>query len=81
VGVLSGAGGDDPDYCLAGANALAPDRMTTAERLDVIAGILAAGIIRARRKLRGDDRRDRVRLDFSLDRSMHADGSRRRNGR
>jgi len=52
--------------------------MTAAERLDEIAEILAAGILRARRKLRGEDRRDRVRLDFSPDRSVHATARRRR---
>jgi hypothetical protein len=62
-------------------NALHPDLMTPAERLDEIADLLIAGILRARRKLRGEDRRDRVRLDFSPDRSMHADRSRRRKGR
>jgi hypothetical protein len=81
VGVQTGGGGDDPDCCLAGANALAPDRMTAAERLDEIAEILVAGILRVRKKLRGEHRRDRVRLDFSPDRSMHADRSRRRKGR
>jgi hypothetical protein len=55
--------------------------MTAEERLDELAEILAAGILRVRRKLRGDDRRDRVRLDFSPDRSMHADRSRRRKKR
>jgi hypothetical protein len=79
--VETGGGCDDPDCCLAGANALAPDLMTAAERLDEIAEILAAGILRAHRKLRGEDRRDRVRLDFSPDRSMHADRSRRRKSR
>ena len=81
MGVQTGGGGDDPDCCLAGANALAPDLMTAVERLDEIAEILAAGILRARKKLRGEDRRDRVRLDFSPDRSMHADRSRRRKSR
>jgi hypothetical protein len=57
---------------------LHPDLMTAEERLDEIAEILAAGVLRARRKLRGEDRRDPVRLDFSPDRSMHADRSRRR---
>jgi hypothetical protein len=66
---------------LPGANALAPDLMTAGERLDQIAEILASGILRARRKLRGEDRRDQVRLDFSPDRSMHADRSRRRKSR
>ena len=37
---------------------LHPDLMTPAERLDEIAEIVAAGILRARRKLRGEDRRD-----------------------
>jgi hypothetical protein len=55
--------------------------MTAAERLDEIAEILAAGIIRARKKLRGEHQRDPVRLDFSPDRSMHADRSRRRKSR
>jgi len=62
-------------------NALNPDLMTPAERLDEIAEILAAGILRTRRKLRGEHRRDRVRLDFSPDRSMHANRSRRRKSR
>jgi hypothetical protein len=51
------------------------------ERLHEVAEILAAGVLRARRKLRGDDRRDRVRLDFSPYRSMHADRSKRRKSR
>jgi hypothetical protein len=55
--------------------------MTPAERLDEVAEILAAGILRVRRKLRGEDRGDRVRLDFSPDRSMHADRSSRRKRR
>jgi hypothetical protein len=55
--------------------------MSAAERLDEIAEILAVGILRACRKLCGEDRRDRVRLDFSSDRSMHADRSRRRKSR
>ena len=45
--------------------------MTPAERLDEIAGILAAGILRVRIKLRGKDRRNSVRLDFLSDRSVH----------
>jgi hypothetical protein len=71
----------DLDRCLAGANALAPDLMIAEERLNEIAEILAAGILRARRKLRGEHRRDSLRLDFSPDRSMHADRSRRRKSR
>ena len=57
---------------------LHPDLMTPAERLDEIAEILAAGILRARRKLRGEHRRDQVRLDFSPDRSVHATARQRR---
>jgi hypothetical protein len=63
------------------ANALDSDLMTPAERLDEIAEFLAAGILRARRKLRGEHRREPVRLDFSPDRSVHADRSRRRRKR
>jgi hypothetical protein len=60
------------------SNGLHPDLMTPLELLDQIAEILAAGIIRVRTRLRGGDQRDPVRLDFSPDRSMHADRSRRR---
>jgi hypothetical protein len=60
---------------------LHPDRVSVDERLHEVAEILAAGVLRARRKLRGDDRRDRVRLDFSPYRSMHADRSKRRKSR
>jgi hypothetical protein len=64
-----------------GREAIHPSPMTADERLDEIAEILAAGILRVRRKLRGEHLRDRVRLDFSPDRSMHADRSRRRKSR
>lgn len=57
---------------------LHPDLMTPDERHDEIAEIMAAGILRARKKLRGEHRRDPVRLDFSPDRSMHGDRSRQR---
>ena len=63
------------------SNALNPELMTPTERLDEIAEILAAGILQARRKLRGEHGRERVRLDFSPDRSMHAGRSRRRKSR
>jgi hypothetical protein len=69
---------DAPLIRHARGNPLHPDLMTPAERLDEIAEILAAGILRARNKLRGEDRRDPVRLDFSPDRSMHTDRSRQR---
>ena len=39
-------GNHDVDRCLAGANALAPDLMTAEERLDEVAQILAAGLLR-----------------------------------
>ena len=39
----------DPDRCLAGANALAPDLMTADERLTELAQLLAAGFMRLRR--------------------------------
>jgi hypothetical protein len=81
VGAHNSVGIPVLDRSLAGANALAPHLMSAAERLDEIAEILAAGILRARRKLRGGERRDRVRLDFSPDRSVHANGSRRRKSR
>jgi len=63
------------DYCLAGTNALAPDLMTPAERLDEIAQILAAGLVRLLLKneyRNGRSRLERNRLDFSPDRSVHA---------
>jgi hypothetical protein len=41
-------------------NGLDANLITPAERLDEIAEILAAGILRARRKLRGEHRRDPV---------------------
>ncbi len=54
-------------------NALDPARMTAAERLDEVAAILAAGLIRRRarksRKLSAD-RRDSC-LDFSAHQSGH----------
>jgi hypothetical protein len=61
---------------------LDPDRMTAAERLDEIAGILAAGIIRARARLRAPQgsTREQLAVDFSPRRSGHArpSGQRRR---
>jgi hypothetical protein len=60
---------------------LDPKLMTPAERLKEIAEILAGAIMRLRAKLRGGDQRDRVRLDFSPDRSMHADRLRGRRNR
>jgi hypothetical protein len=64
-------------------NALQPDLMTPAERLDEIAEILAAGILRLRARLRAPrgSTTEQVRVDFSPDRSMHADRPRRRKSR
>ena len=63
-------------------NALHPDLMTPAERLDEIADILAAGILRARARLRTTkgSTAEHVRVDFSPRRSSHArpSGQRRR---
>jgi hypothetical protein len=79
VGVQTGGGGDDPDSCLAGANALAPDLMTSAERLDEIAEILAAGILRLRRRRAASQGGlEKNGLDFPPDRSVHAGARQRR---
>jgi hypothetical protein len=62
--------------------ALHPDLMTPAERLDEIAEILAAGILRvhARQRAPQGSTREQVRVDFSPHRSSHArpSGQRRR---
>ena len=61
---------------------LDPDLMTPAERLDEIAEILAAGILRVRARLRAPrgSTAEQVRVDFSATRSGHArpSGQRRR---
>jgi hypothetical protein len=63
-------------------NPLHPDLMTPAERLDEIAEILAAGILRlrARQGALGGRTRKQVRVDFSPRRSGHVrpSGQRRR---
>jgi hypothetical protein len=63
-------------------SALNPDLMTPAERLDEIAEILAAGVLRVHAHLRAPQgsTREQVRVDFSPDRSSHArpSGQRRR---
>lgn len=61
-------------------NALHPDRMTAAERLDEVADILAAGLIRLKtRKSRrlSADRGDSC-LDFTARQSGHVPVNRRR---
>jgi hypothetical protein len=64
------------------SNALRPDLMTPAERLDEIAEILAAGILRVRVRLRAPQgsTSEQVRVDFSPRRSGHVrpSGQRRR---
>jgi hypothetical protein len=59
-----------------------PNLMTPAERLDEIAEILAAGILRLRARLRGPrgSTAEQVSVDFSPGRSGHArpSGQRRR---
>jgi hypothetical protein len=68
-----------PAHCLAGGNPLNPDLMTAEERLTELAQILAAGLIRLRRRQSisaagsGD-----FRLDFSPERSVHATARQRR---
>ena len=59
---------------------LQPDLMTPAERLDEIAELLAAGILRVRARTRAlqGSRKERVRVDFSPDRSGHVTPSGRR---
>jgi hypothetical protein len=80
VGVQTGDGGDDPDCCRAGANALAPDLMTPVERLNEVARILAAGFLRLRQRQNEDhcSTLEKNNLDFSPDRSGHATARQRR---
>ena len=64
------------------SNPLNPDLMTPAERLDEIAEILAAGILRVRARLRAPrgSTAEQVPVDFSPRRSGHVapSGQRRR---
>jgi hypothetical protein len=68
------------DRCLAGGNPLSVDLMTPDERLDEVAQILAAGLVRLRqRECRNDHSRlEKKRLDFSPARSVHATARQRR---
>jgi hypothetical protein len=79
VGAHSSSGIHDLDRCLVGANALAPDLMTAGERLAEVAQILAAGLVRLRRRqsMSAAGSRD-FRLDFSPERSVHATAPKRR---
>jgi hypothetical protein len=65
------------------AHALHPDLMTPVERLDEIAEILAAAILRLRARLRAPQGStvEQVRVDFSPDRSGHVSPSGRRRRR
>ena len=49
-GACTSLGNHDVDRCLAGTNPLAPDLMTAEERLTEVAQILAAGLLRLRRR-------------------------------
>jgi hypothetical protein len=68
------------DYCLAGGNPLSADLMTPDERLDEVAQILAAGLLRLRRQEseKHVSHLETKRLDFSPDRSVHATAGERR---
>jgi hypothetical protein len=71
----------DPDRCLAGANPLAADLMTADERLDEVAQILAAGLLRLLQKREyrhGRSTLEKNSLDFSPDRSGHVTARKRR---
>ena len=68
---------------MSGSNALSPDRMTAAERLDEVAEILATGAMRlmARKPSRiSADRGDRS-VDFTAERSVYGVENKRRNSR
>ncbi len=56
-------------------NALHPDRMTAAERLDEVAAILGAGILRIRKKHNKYNELGDVSLDLSVHQSVHGDGT------
>jgi hypothetical protein len=62
------------------SNPLAPDLMTVEQRLDEVAQILAAGLLRLRRSESASCTRDLEKdsLDFSPDRSVHATAPKRR---
>jgi hypothetical protein len=80
VGAHSNSGSHELERCLAGANALAPDLMTAEERLTEIAQILAAGLLRLRRREseKHVSHVEKNGLDFLPDRSVHATARQRR---
>ena len=52
-------------------NALDPNRMTAAERIEEVAEILAAGIVRLRSKNQQNGDRGDLSLDFPAHRRVH----------
>ena len=68
------------DYCRAGGNPLPPHLMTPEERLDEVARILAAGLVRLRQKGSRSEpsHLEKNSLDFSPARSVHATTGKRR---
>ncbi len=68
---------------MSGPNALSPDRMTAAERLDEVAEILAAGAMRlmARKSSRLSAERGDSSVDFTAERSVNGVENKRRNSR
>jgi len=68
---------------MSGPNALSPDRMTAAERLDEVAEILAAGAMRmmARKSSRLSAERGDSSVDFTAERSVYGMENKRRNSR
>ena len=68
---------------MSGPNALSPDRMTAAERLDEVAEILAAGAMRlmARKSSRLSAERGDSSVDFTAERSVYGVENKRRNSR
>jgi hypothetical protein len=83
VDAHTSSGIDDGYRCLAGANALAPALMTADQRLNEVAQILAAGLVRLRQRECLNDYRglQENSLDFSPDRSVHASPKTRRRRR
>lgn len=65
------------------ALALSPDRMTAAERLDEVAGILATGAQRllARKSTRLSAERGDSSVDFTANRSVYGGENKRRDSR
>jgi len=57
------------------SNALHPDRMTAAERLDEVVAILGAGILRLLEKRNKDNGLGDVCLDLSATGSVHGHGT------